>query len=88
MYRARNVLAQPSSAYPVLVEYQWQKLTAAISTDEWDIGELRLVREGGGISLSLCQGRRLHLATVHLCLLQCRYKPDAFQDLCSKVLCI
>jgi hypothetical protein len=58
----------------VRIPFWWssgQKLMAAISTDEWDIGELRLVREGGHISLSLCQGRRLHIATVRLCLLQC-----------------
>ena len=47
-----------------------QKLMTAISTDEQDIGEFRLIREGGHVLLSLRQGWCHHLAAIHLWLLQ------------------
>ena len=71
IYRARNVFAQPSSAYPDSSGgTSGQKLTVAISTNKQDTGELRLIREGGHILLSLGQGWCLYLAAIHLCLLQ------------------
>lgn len=67
MYRARNVLAQPSSACtPGIWRGSRQELMTATSTNEQDIGELCLIRESGHILLSLCQGRCFYLATIHL----------------------
>lgn len=45
-------------------------MTIAISANEQDIGELRLVSEGGRILLPLYKGWCLNLTAVHLRLFQ------------------
>ena len=71
IHRARNVFAQPSSAYLSRSRRKGgQKLMIVISANEQGTREFRLIGQGRHILLPLYQGRCHDLAAIHLCLFQ------------------